>query len=120
QPLSFLSAFDSGVLPHTGSEDLLVGHHEQMPTSKTAEGTHSLHRLGFLTAAKTLQVFVPLLLTLLLYPSFAGERELGTLRQIVSLGVSVPELVWGKLAGLALPVGCILVPVAALGALTLA
>jgi ABC-2 type transport system permease protein len=115
QPLPFLSTFDPGVLPYTGSEDLLVGHHEQLFTSKASEGTHTLHRLGFFSAAAIMQVFVPLVLILLLYPSFAGEREQGTLRQVLSLGVSLPELVLGKFVTLALPVACALLPLAALG-----
>ncbi len=115
QPQGIPSAFDPGIVPYTGSEHLLVGHHEELSTSKTAEGTHTLHRLGYVTAAKTLQVFVPLLLILMLYPSFAGEREQGTLRQVLSLGVSPAELMLGKLAGLLLPICCILAPMSMLG-----
>jgi ABC-2 type transport system permease protein len=120
QPIPFLSAFYPGVLPYTGSEDLLVGHHEQLFTSKASEGTHTLHRLGFFSAAAIMQVIVPLLLILSLYPSFAGEREQGTLRQVLSLGVSLPELVLGKFVTLALPVACALLPLAALGTAAIA
>jgi ABC-2 type transport system permease protein len=104
QPLPVLSVFDSGVLPFTGTEEQLVGHHQQMFTSKIAEGASTLHRLGLLTPAVVLQVFAPLALVLLLYPAFAGEREQGTLRQLLAAGVTPRELFIGKLIGLALPV----------------
>jgi ABC-2 type transport system permease protein len=107
QPLPALAAFDSGVLPFTGSEDFLVGHHQQISTSKAAEGTSTLHRLGYLTPAVTLQVLFPLALVLLLYPAFAEEREHGILRQLLSVGVSPRDLLLGKLIGLALPVAVI-------------
>lgn len=110
QHLPSLSAFDPGVLPYTGSQAILGGHHEQILTEMQAEGKHSLHRLGSLTGATVLQRFVPLFLILLLYRTIAGEREQGTLRQMLAVGVSASELVLGKLAGVILPLAFVLVP----------
>jgi ABC-2 type transport system permease protein len=112
RPLPALSAFDPGILPFTGSEAVLGGHHEEIFTAKDAEGFHSLHRLGTLSAAATLERFVPLVVILLLYSAIAGERERGTLRQVLSLGVSGPELIAGKLLGAILPLVCILTTLA--------
>jgi ABC-2 type transport system permease protein len=120
QPLPVLSVFDSGVLPFTGTEEQLVGHHQQMFTSKIAEGASTLHRLGFLTPAVALQVLAPLALVLLLYPAFAGEREQGTLRQLLAAGVTPRELFIGKLIGLALPVTVTLAVLALAAAASLA
>lgn len=108
RPLPALSSFDPGILAFTGGKAVLGGHREEIFTAKDAEGFHSLHRLGTLTAATTLERFVPLVLILLLYGSVAGERERGTLRQLMSLGVSPGELVAGKLTGTALPLAGLL------------
>ena len=104
QPLPVLSAFDPGVLPYTGSADLLGGDHQELLSSRRAEGTHTLHRLGFISPAKALQTLLPLMLILVLYSSICGEREIGTLRQLLSLGISPGEVIAGKVAGLMLPV----------------
>ena len=116
QPLLALYAFDSGVLPYTGTFALLGGHHEKVFTAKPAEDRNSLRHLGELTAASALQLFVPLLIILLAYDAFAGERERGTMRQILALGVSSRELALGKLIGNLLPLACVLVPMTILGA----
>jgi ABC-2 type transport system permease protein len=109
--LSPLAAFDPGVLSFTGSSTVLGGHHEEILTNKAAEGTHSLHRLGSLSAASVLQVLLPLMLILLLYGTIAAERENGTLSQILSSAVSAPELMLGKLTGIATALGVILAPI---------
>jgi ABC-2 type transport system permease protein len=109
--LSPLAAFDPGLLSYTGSSALLGGHHEEILTNKAAEGTNSLHRLGSLSAASVLQVLLPLLLILLLHGAIAAERENGTLRQILSSGVSPLELMLGKLTGIGTTLGVSLVPI---------
>lgn len=56
-------------------------------------------RFGELTAATMLQVLWPLLIILLGYNAFAGEREGGTLRQLLRLGISKTQLTLGKAQG---------------------
>jgi ABC-2 type transport system permease protein len=109
--LSPLSAFDPGVLPYTGSSALFGGHHEEILTNKAAEGTHSLHRLGSVSAAFVAQALLPLMLILLLHGTIAAERENGTLSQILSSGVSPAELVLGKLAGISVAVSIMIAPI---------
>jgi ABC-2 type transport system permease protein len=74
-----------------------------------------------MTAAETLQVLVPLFIVLMTFSAFAGEREQGTLRQLLSLGVEPRRLALGKAAGIGAALGLVLVPSAILGvaALTL-
>jgi ABC-2 type transport system permease protein len=47
----------------------------------------SLQRFSPLSMAFGLQILVPLLIVLLAFSAFTGERERGTLRQLLSIGV---------------------------------
>jgi ABC-2 type transport system permease protein len=77
-------------------------------------------RFGELTAAETLQVLVPLFIVLLTFSAFAGEREQGTLRQLLSLGVAPRDLALGKAAGIATGLGLVLLPSTILGVAAIA
>ena len=63
---------------------------------------------------------LPLLVVLLTFGALAGERERGTLRQVLSLGVRPRDLVLGKAIGLGAALGALLVPVALFSAVVLA
>src|SRR3546814_6254612 len=58
----------------------------------------------------TLQVLLPLLIVLMGFSAFAGERESGTLRQVMSLGVRRRTLLLGKLLGTSAAVGLVALP----------
>jgi ABC-2 type transport system permease protein len=60
-------------------------------------------------------VLVPLFIVLMTFSAFAGEREQGTLRQLLSLGVAPSHLALGKAAGIAAALGIVLMPSALLG-----
>ena len=120
KPAAPLSAADPGVLPYTGTALFMEAHAMGEAAYRPADDDAPAQRLGTLTAAATLQLLVPLLILLLAFPVFAAEREAGTLRQVVSLGVSPGVLGAGKALGVALPVALVGVPAAALGALALA
>jgi len=55
-------------------------------------------------------LLVPLMLILLGFSAFAGERDSGTLRQVVSLGAGGNKLLWGKLLGVTTALSLILLP----------
>jgi ABC-2 type transport system permease protein len=57
-------------------------------------------RFGELTVALVLQVVLPLVVILIAFNAFAGERERGTLRQLLSLRLRPGDLVLGKTLGL--------------------
>jgi ABC-2 type transport system permease protein len=114
-----LAALDPGILPYTGSTAALAGEHEEILNNKPAEGTHSLHRLGSLSAASVLQVLMPLMLALQLHATVAGERDHGTLSQALACGVSPSECITGKLAGIALVLCLMMAPVAAATAIVM-
>jgi ABC-2 type transport system permease protein len=94
--------------------------HRRTPArNRPSEDATVLARFGELTAAAVMQILVPLLLVLLLFPAFAGERETGTLRYTMSLGVARGSLALGKLLGGSLVLLILFVPVSVAGALAL-
>lgn len=115
-PLAFL---DSGVDPYTGVSVHLEAHRRNEVRNRPARDSTALQRFGELTAAAVLQSLVPLLIIFLTFSALAGEREQGTLRQLLSLGVRPSTLLIGKALGLAAALGLILLPAIGLGTLLL-
>ena len=101
-----LSIIDPGITPYVGTTIWLQSHKQSELRFRPAQDATGLQRFGSLSVAWVLQVLAPLLVIVLGFNAFAGEREQGTLRQTLSLGVSPRQLLWGKalalLAGLAL------------------
>ncbi len=120
KPTDAMTAADPGVLPYTGTALFMESHNVRDAAYRPAEDTTSTGRLGRLTAAVTLQFLVPLLVLLLAYPAFVGERESGTLRQALSLGVGRGRMAIGKGLGVAVPIGIIVVPATVVGVAALA
>jgi ABC-2 type transport system permease protein len=79
-----------------------------------------LQRFGELTAAGVLLLLLPLMIIFLAFDAFAGERESGTLRQALSIGVTKSHLVFGKVIGIAVVLFVLLVPATVVGVLALA
>jgi ABC-2 type transport system permease protein len=119
KPLLPLSVVDAGITPYVGVTAHLEAHERNIFQYKPAEDAPTVRRFGELTAALTLQMLIPLLLILLLFTAFVGEREQGTLRLLLSLGVKRRDLALGKIAGLALPLLLLLAPVVVLGIVAL-
>jgi len=116
-PPSFL---DAGLDSFTGAVIWVEAHYQNPARFRPAEDGTALQRFGELTAAGVLQWFVPLLIVLLSFGAFAGEKEQGTLRQLLSLGVPRHKLIAGKAIGIAAALGCVIVPAAILGAAAIA
>ena len=116
KPRPPLSALDRGVDDYLGTAVWLEAHWQDPFTLRPAEDRTAVQRFGDLTAAFTLQVLAPLLLVLLGFAAFAGERESGTLLQLSSLGLEGRALVLGKALGLGGALALVLVPATVLGA----
>jgi ABC-2 type transport system permease protein len=116
-PLSFL---DRGVDPYTGVTVWLEAHRQNDFLYRPAQDGTAAQRFGNLTAATVLQLILPLLIILLAFGAFAAEREQGTLRQVLSLGVRRTDLALGKAIGVAAGLGALLVPAVIVGAAALA
>lgn len=105
-----LSILDSGVQPYVGSAVWLEAHKQNEMLYRPAEDATALQRFGDLTVASVGQVLLPLLIIFMAFPAFAGEREDGTLKQLVLLGIRPGDLLLGKAAGLAGALAAVLIP----------
>ncbi|HBO53391.1 MAG TPA: hypothetical protein DD471_15490 [Planctomycetes bacterium] len=115
KPVAPLSVFDRGLQPFVGNTVYLEAHRQNQAAFLPAQDATSMRRFGDLTAAACLQLLAPLLIILLAFGTLAGERESGTLRQVLSLGVRPTSLVFGKALGLGGALALLLLPVAAGG-----
>lgn len=119
KPKPVLALVDEGVDPYVGVAVYLEAHRQNEFSDRPAADATSLQRYGALTAATVLQVMVPLLILLVGFRTFVGERELGTLRQVLSLGLAPRALALGKATGLALGLAALLIPAALLGSIAI-
>ncbi|MBH5384760.1 ABC transporter permease subunit [Bradyrhizobium diversitatis] len=106
-----LSVFDPGIGPFVGSTVWLQAHRQSEVKFRPAQDATGLQRFGELSPAWLLQVLLPLLIIVIGFNSVSGERERGTLRQLLSLGVPARSLLLGKAAALASCVGLLIAPV---------
>jgi len=121
KPKSQLSTVDTGVDPYVGVAVYLEAHKQNEFKFRPAQdAATSIQRFGELTAAVVLQVLIPLLIILLAFSTFAGEREQGTLRQLLSLGVERTHLSMGKALGVAAALAVVIVPATLIGVFALA
>ncbi|QEH35956.1 ABC-2 family transporter protein [Aquisphaera giovannonii] len=119
KPKMPLSLIDPGVDAYTGVAVWLEAHKQNDFKYRPAQDATALARFGELSSAAVLQLLVPLLIILLSFPAFAGERDLGTLRQVLSLGVRPRDLALGKALGVATALALLCVPSAVLGVLAI-
>ena len=96
-PLSF---FDYGLDSYVGNVVFLEAHRQNSVNFSEASLSNGLLRFGEISAALILQLLVPLLIFFWGFSLIAGERESGTLRLVLSQGVSWSELIFGKTVGL--------------------
>ncbi len=116
KPRLALSFVDEGVDPYTGTSVWLEAHRQNDFLLRPAQDATAAQRIGALTAAQVLQHLVPLLIILLTFGALAGERERGTLRQLLATGVGRRDLGMGKALGIAGALALLLVPAAGVGA----
>lgn len=120
KPRTPVSLLDNGVNSYLGVAVWLEAHYQNPFRYRPAEDSTVVQRFGELTAVVVLQLLIPLFIILLAFPAFAGERESGTLRQLLSLGVDRKTLAFGKALGIAGALAALLVPAAIVGTAALA
>jgi ABC-2 type transport system permease protein len=120
KPMLPLALLDRGVEAYTGSAVFLEAHKQNEFRLRPAKDTAGVARFSELTAAMLLQLIAPLVIILLAFGAFAGEREAGTLRQLLSLGISRRALGAGKALGVAGVLALLMVPAAVIGVAALA
>ena len=110
KPVQPLSAIDPGLDPFVGVFVFLEAHKQQLARYRPIEDAAPTRRLGLLTPATAALVLLPLLVVSLTFSSFAGEREQGTLRPLLALGVGRSSLLAGKALGALVPLLVVLLP----------
>lgn len=115
-----LSVLDPGINPYVGSTQWLRAHRQSDVKFLPAQDSSGLQRFGQLSVAWVLQHLGPLLVIVLGFGAFAIEREQGTLRLMMSMGVAPLRLLTGKALGLAVGIMLVLLPVLLTGAIVLA
>ena len=116
KPVQPLSAIDPGLDPYVGVFVFLEAHKQQLARHRPIEDATPTRRLGQLTPASAALVLLPLLVVALTFSSFAAERDQGTLRPLMAMGISRRSLLIGKAIGAIVPLALVIVPAAIIGA----
>ncbi len=101
QPLSLL---DQGVDRYTGVSTYLEAHVRNEAQFIPAQDQTGLSRFGDLTPDFVLLSLVPLMIILIGFNTITRERESGTLRLLMGMGVSPMQLIIGKWLSVFVPV----------------
>lgn len=96
QPTFNLAVFDPGLTDYVGNAIWLEAHYRDPAALRPIEEAVEIQRIAPLNPAWVIQIFGPLLIFVLLYGAVAGERESGTLRQLLAAGVRPVSLLLGK------------------------
>ncbi len=110
RPKSELSFFDFGVDSYVGTNVYLEAHRQNDARFSAAQEASSLIRFGEMTVAFVLQLLVPLLIIFLCFDSIAKEKEDHTFQLLLSQGVNISQIAWGKIQGFSKALTWILVP----------
>ncbi|MDJ1496074.1 DUF3526 domain-containing protein [Cytophagaceae bacterium DM2B3-1] len=96
-PLSF---FDFGMDSYVGNAVFLEAHKQNTVNFSEASLSNGLLRFGEISAGLILQLLLPLVIFFWGFDLISAERENGTLRILLTQGISWPELIIGKCLGL--------------------
>ena len=105
-----LSIFDSGIESYMGNSIFLEAHKQNTANFSKASLSTGLVRFGDLNIAMLLQLILPLILIFIGYSSITSEKENGTLKIIYLQGVSMKEVLLGKVTGLFLGSALFFIP----------
>ncbi|GAL63730.1 ABC transporter permease [Algibacter lectus] len=110
KPKTLLSLFDFGLDTYTGTSVYLEAHYPHEFMFRPVQGYGNMIRFGELSAALVLQLLLPLLIIFITFQTFTKEKETGTLKLLVSQGVSIRSIYLGKVLAYSLIVFSIMVP----------
>lgn len=117
KPVGPLAVADPGVDEFAGNAVWLEAHKQNEAQFRTARDGTLVARMVRLSLAFVLQAILPLLAILLGLSAFTGEREAGTLPQLMSLGLRPKHLLLGKgIAGAVVLMGLLVLSATGLGA----
>lgn len=116
-----LSVLDPGLLDDLGNLLRLEAHKQSPASARPSDAGTALTRFGGFSAASCLQQLAPLLMILLGFTAFSGERARALLGQEIAAGIDPRVLMLGRLLALGAVIGGLLLIVfSAAGALVLA
>ncbi|MDT0678538.1 ABC transporter permease [Autumnicola musiva] len=110
RPRSPLSFLDFGLDSYTGSSVYMEAHRQNSANFSQAQQSSSLIRFGEMTVAFVLQMLIPLLIIFLCFGAFTQEKETGTLKLLLSQGISMRKLAWAKIKGYSKIVALVVAP----------
>jgi ABC-2 type transport system permease protein len=119
KPAGPLAYFDNGISSYTGTAVFMEAHRQNFAIGRPASDQSAIARFGDLSGANILQLLLPLLIIFLGFTAFSGERESGTLRQVMSMGVTNRQLLWGKALGVGTAVMIVVLPCVLVGAIAI-
>jgi ABC-2 type transport system permease protein len=96
RPPSVLSYFDVGVNNWVGHSVFLEAHKQNSANFANDSHGSTLLRFSELSIANILLLIWPLLLIVMAFACISGERQAGTLKQLMSMGVNFKYLIFGK------------------------
>ncbi|UHG94062.1 ABC transporter permease [Spirosoma oryzicola] len=111
RPKAPLSMFDGGMESFLGSTLFLEAHKQNSVNFSEAGFSTGLLRFGEISLAMILQLLLPLLIFFVGFSSVASERDNGTLKIVLSQGVSGQALHVGKSLGLIGVMSTLFIPV---------
>ncbi|QCR21606.1 DUF3526 domain-containing protein [Pontibacter sp. SGAir0037] len=119
RPKSSVSFLDFGLDSYTGASVFMEAHRQNSANFSQAQQSSSLIRFGEMTVAFVLQMLIPLLIIFLCFGAFTQERETGTLKILLSQGISLRQVAWAKVAGYSKVVALVVAPALVLASLLL-
>ena len=119
KPMQPLAALEPGVDPQIGGFVFLEAHRQNHFSGRAAHSVAADSALGTPTVARLLQLVVPLLVLLLVFPAFSREREQQTLGLTLSCGIRPRDLALGKFVGSAMPLAGVVLLAAVVSVLAL-
>ncbi|RZJ87960.1 MAG: DUF3526 domain-containing protein [Chryseobacterium sp.] len=118
RPKSALSFLDAGLDPYTGTMVYLEAHQQNSANFSQAQQSNTLIRIGEMTMAFVMQWLMPLLIIFLCFNAFTQERENGTLKLLMSQGISIQQIAKGKIMGFSLLITIVIFPAFLIAILT--
>lgn len=105
-----LSVFEFGMEPFFGNAIFLEAHKQNTANFSEAGFSNSMLRFGEISIAMVLQILLPLLIFFLGFNAVAAERENGTLKLLLSQGISWKQLLNGKILGVVSVIMMLFIP----------
>lgn len=110
RPKSTLSFLDFGLDSYTGTLVYLEAHQQNSANFSQVQQSGALIRFGEMTVAFVLQWLIPLFIIFLCFNAFTQEKEEGTLKVLLSQGITLREIAKAKIAGYSKVLALIILP----------